>query len=279
MYFNCGSLILAKGFKVGDEVFFAGDLSRDGCWAEYVAIDHRICALKPKNVDHLTAASMPLTTLTAWETFEDKFHIPVPAPGSAAEKKNASKSVLIIAGAGGVGSVAIQLAKKVFKIGKVITTAGRKDSHDWCVKMGADLVLDRSKDWKTQLTENGIKGVDYIFACSSPDDILAELVDISNPWGHICSIVPPHKPYNVGILFGKCISLSLEYMSARPSHNFEQERQGEIFATFAKYVEDGTIQPWVGTTYDKLSIENVKAAHVLQQSGTAIGKITLNAVF
>ena len=271
--------MLAHNFKAGDEVYFSGSLSRHGSNAEYIVVDYRLLSLKPKNVSHVDAASMPLTVLTAWEALEEKFNLRIPEAGSSVEKHNASKNILIVAGAGGVGSIAIQLAKQVFKLGKVIATAGRAESATWCRNMGADLVLDRSKDWKAQLQENGITGLDYIFSCAQVDDILDTLVALANPWAHICGIVVNTKPLNMATLFRKCLTFSWEFMGSRPIHHWQQERHGEILTQFAKYVEDGTIKTWVGQTYDKVTVENMRAAHILQQSGTAIGKIAFSAVF
>lgn len=221
---------------------------------------------------------MPLTTLTAWEALEDKFHLPIPST-EAETKKNASKAILITAGAGGVGSIAIQLAKHVFKLGKVVATAGRAESADWCRKLGADVVLDRSKDWKSQLTDNGINGVDYVLACAQVDDVLDVLVSITNPTGHICGIVSNSKPLNMTALFGKSLSFSWEFMGCRPLHNFFLERHNQILSQLATLVDDGVIKSWVGTTYEVASPENIRAAHVLQSSGTAIGKIVFLPVF
>jgi len=270
---------VVTSFKAGDEVFFAGSIGRHGCHAEYVAVDHRLVGLKPKSVSHSVASSMPLTVLTAWEALEEKFHIPIPAAGSKEEADNAKKTILIIAGAGGVGSIAIQLAKNVFKVGKVVTTAGRPESATWCRNMGADLVLDRTKDWKAQVTDAGINGFDFILSCTEVDDLLDQLIALSHPWAHICGIVVNQKPLNIAALFRKCLTFSWEFMGSRPVHQYQLERHHEILTQFAKLVDDSTIKSWVGHTYDSVTLENMRAAHILQQSGTAIGKIVFDAKF
>lgn len=221
---------------------------------------------------------MPLTALTAWEAFEDKFHISIPT-NDAELKGNAEKSMLITAGAGGVGSIAIQLAKHVFKIGKVVATAGRAESATWCRNLGADLVLDRSKDWKAQLQDNGIASIDYILSCAQVDDVLDTLVSIVTPMGHICGIVVNTKPLNMSALFGKSLTFSWEFMGSRPMFHIHPERHNEILSKLATYVEDGTIKSWVGVTYDAATPENIRAGHILQASGTAIGKIAFVAAF
>lgn len=271
--------MLVQGFKAGDEVFFSGSIGRAGCCAEYVAVDYRLLAFKPKSISHLISASMPLTAVTAWEALAEKFNLAIPTPGSESEQFNASKNVLIIAGAGGVGSIAIQLAKKVFKIGKVIATAGRAESATWCRDMGADIVLDRSKDWKAQLLEHNIDGLDFILSCTEVDDLLDTLVALCHPWAHICGIVVNKKPLNLAALFRKCLTFSWEFMGSRPIHHYQQERHGQMLTQLAAYVDDGTIKSWVGTTYEKATLENIKAGHILQESGTAIGKIVYNATF
>lgn len=271
---------VAKGFKAGDEVYFAGSIVRPGANAEYVAVDYRLAALKPTSVSHLVAGSMPLTALTAWEAFEDKFHVQIPkSDDDAIAKLNASKSVLITAGAGGVGSIAIQLAKKVFKLGKVVATAGRAESATWCRKMGADVILDRNKDWKAELTDNGIEGIDYVLACAGMDDIFEKLISLVHPCAHICGIVVASQPYNVAALFGKSLTFSYEFMGSRPIHHYQLERQGEILAQLATYVDNGSIVSWIGLQYETATVENLRAGHIHQQSGSAVGKIAYVATF
>lgn len=265
-------------YKAGDEVYFSGSLGRQGSYAEYVAVDYRLVAIKPKTVDHVAAASLPLTALTAWEAFEDKFHLSLPSTDALA-KFNASKAVLITAAAGDVGSIAVQLAKHVFKIGKVIATAGRAESATWCRNLGADIILDRGKDWKSQLQDNGVSAVDYVLACHEVDDVLDTLVAITNPYGHICGIVSNVKPLNITALFGKSLSFSWEFMGCRPLHHFHIERHNEILSQLSELVDNGTIKSTVGVTYEAATPENIRAGHILQASGTAIGKIVFHAVF
>lgn len=272
-------LCIVKNLKAGDEVYFSGSIARHGCNAEYVLVHHELVSLKPKTVDFVTAASMPLTVLTAWEALEQKFGIKIPQAGSKEEAHNAKQSILIVAGAGGVGSVAIQLAKHVFKIGKVFATAGRPDSQTWCRNMGADVVIDRSKDWKDQIRDAGLNGVDYVLSCSEVDDTLDQLVALTNPCGFICGIVINHKPLNMSPLFNKSLSFSWEFMGARAIHHAHMHLQQDILDRCAQYVDNGVIKSWVGVVYDKATAENLRAAHLLQSSGTAIGKIVFKAEF
>lgn len=268
-----------KNLKNGDEVWFCGSIARDGCNAEYVAVHQDIVSLKPKSIDFVTAASMPHTMLTAWEVLEQKFHLTIPQPGSKEEAQHAKKSLLVVAGAGGVGSVAIQLAKYVFKIGTVIATAGRPDSQAWCRKMGADIIIDRKKDWKGQLRDAGINGVDYVLSCADIDDIFDQLVELTNICGFICGIVGNVKPLNTSPLFLKSLSFSYEMLFVRPVYNVDQHLHSDILNRFAPYVDNGIIKPYITVVYDKATAENLRASHLLQESGTVIGKIVFKAEF
>ena len=143
-----------KLYKKGDEVFFAGDPSRPGCNAQFMVIDERIVGVKPKSLNWAEAAGLPLTALTVWEAIEEQMHI------SLDKEKNKQKTILFVAGAGGVGSIGIQLAKTVFGL-KVVATASRKDTVDFCKKMGADYVINHKNNLKQELENVGLKGVDY----------------------------------------------------------------------------------------------------------------------
>ncbi|WP_144874276.1 zinc-binding alcohol dehydrogenase family protein, partial [Hyella patelloides] len=113
-------------FKVGDEVYYAGSITRPGTNSEYQLVDERIVGKKPRNLSFVEAAALPLTTITAWEALFERLAI-------TAHQKS---TILIINGAGGVGSIAIQLAKQVAGL-QVIATASRKETIAWCQKMGA----------------------------------------------------------------------------------------------------------------------------------------------
>lgn len=220
---------------------------------------------------------MPLTALTALEAFLDSFRIPLPK--DANDNVNASQTLLVVAGAGGAGAVAIQLAKSVFKFGKVVATARRSESIDFVRKMGADVVLDGSKDWKAQLEENGINGVNYVYVCSEIDDYFDTLVSIVLPFGRIACIVPAQRPINLMALFGKSISFSWEYMATRPINGYDLQRQGDLLAQFASFVDAGMIKHWIGTKFDTATAETLRDGHILQESGKAVGKIAYTANF
>jgi len=251
-----------KHFKVGDEVYFAGSVLRNGSYAEYVVVDERITALKPKNLSHQQAAALPLCTITAWELFEEHFHL---------DPKQHNKSILIIGGAGGVGSIAIQIAKKAYNL-KVIATASRPETIEFCKKLGADFVINHSKDLHTELKSVGFEGVDYIFCTAPPNATINQWASILNPLGHAGVILTPSQPIDLSAWFRKRLSLSFEMMFTRPINNLEPEKQGHILARLSALVEKGEIQT---TLTETLDWKDAEKAHASIESGKTIGKIVL----
>ena len=250
-------------FNVGDAVFYAGDLTRSGSNAEYQLVDERIVGRKPKNLSIAEAAAMPLTGLTAYETPFDRFKY-----NPATDK---GKSLLILAGAGGVGSIAIQLAKKLTDL-TVIATASREETQDWCKQMGADYVVDHY-ELKDQLAAEGFEQVDFIFDCVDLKSYWETAAELIKPQGHIVSITGSSEPLNLNLLKNKSVTFSWELMYTRSMHQTEDmQRQHDILNHLAQLLEDGTLQTTLTTTFEGFSVENLKEAHKLQESGKSIGK-------
>lgn len=260
----------ATHFGVGDEVYFAGDATRQGCYAEYVAVDERLVAHKPQNLSFAEAAAVPLTALTVWEALFENMGIPI-KPATAS-----SHSLLIIGGAGGVGSMAIQIAKRVAG-SYVIATASRTASSEYCKKMGADVIIDHTQNFEAQLKTTGIGGVDYILnAATSPD--FSRLVKILNPLGKICSVTGDEIALNrldVDELFYKRATLTFELMFTRSRLNIEPEKQGQILTRIAQLL-DGRVL--TSTLTQVLDWQDVQNAHRLVESGRTLGKIVLNII-
>ncbi|WP_378184961.1 zinc-binding alcohol dehydrogenase family protein [Aquimarina sp. W85] len=253
-------------FTVGDQVFYAGDLTRDGSNAEYQLVDERIVGRKPKNLSMAEAAAIPLTGLTAWESLFDRIKIH--------PTTHSTKSVLILAGAGGVGSIAIQLAKKVAGL-TVIATASRKESKSWCTKMGADFVVNHY-NLKEELAAIGHKEVDYVLDFVNINSYWDTIIECSKPQGHIVSITGSDAPINLSLLKNKSITFSFEFMYTRSMFTTNDiERQHEILNTLAGLLEKGTLQTTLTKTYQGFTVQNLKAAHALQESGKAIGKTVI----
>jgi len=260
-------------FNVGDEVYFAGSLIRDGCFAEYVLIDERIAALKPKRLSFAESAAIPLTTLTAWEAFVRLLNIEIPKTNEEKES-NAKKVVLIIAGAGGVGSIAIQLAKKVLNL-TVIASASRSETVEWCKKQGADFVINHYQPLLAQIEGLGFKGVQYVLTCC---DVTAknfdEYIDCCVPFARIAFIISSSETVNLGKLMFKSLSISGELMFTRPMYGDDLQYQHEILTKTAELLDSSVLHTTKNTELT-FNLENLVRALQLQLSGKSIGKIVL----
>ncbi len=244
-------------FQIGDEVYYAGDLSRPGCYAEYQCVDARIIAHKPKTLSFAEAASLPLTALTAWEGLHDRMHV------------SAGKSLLIIGGAGGVGSIAIQLAKLAGL--HVTATASRQESTDWCRRMGADEVVDHSGNAIAPLS------FDYIANFVNTEAYWDKIGEWIAPQGSMLLIVEPRNELRLGDpLKAKCVSIHWEFMFTRSRYQtIDMHRQGEILHDLAKLVDAGKISHTMHQLAETVSTSALAAAHGLIESGKTLGKIVL----
>lgn len=253
-------------FKEGDEVYYAGDLTRSGSNSEYQLVDERIVGFKPKNLTMAEAAAIPLTGLTAWESLFDRIKID--------PKKDHGKSILILAGAGGVGSIAIQIAKKVAGL-KVIATASRAETQAWCKDLGADYVVNH-RNLKEELDKVGFSQVDYVLDLVDLGaywDIIAEII---KPQGHIVSITGSSKPLDLNVLKRKSVSFSWELMYTRSMYDTEDiAMQHEILNKIGKMIESGEFRTTLTTTLEGFTVTNLKKAHEMQESGKTIGKTVI----
>ena len=251
-------------FSPGDEVYFAGDLSRQGSCAEFIAIDNRIVAPKPESLGYEQAAAVPLTALTAWEGLFERMGI--------MEKEN-GRSLLIVGGAGGVGSIAIQLAKQLTDL-KVIATASSDESKKFCRKMGADHIIDHSKPLLAQLKKDGFEGADYIYNTYDPR-IIPQLSEVLNPFGKICLILPSITPIDnktMVDLFFKSATITYELMFTRPVYGVEPEKQGEILEKVGKLFDSNKL---MSRASQILSWTDFKKAHQQIKTTHTIGKIVM----
>ncbi|MCX2477018.1 zinc-binding alcohol dehydrogenase family protein [Pedobacter sp. MC2016-05] len=254
-----------KHFKAGDEIYYSGDLNRQGCYAEYQLVDERIVGKKPVNQSFPEAAAVPLTLLTAWEIIFERMRI---------NDRDSGKSVLIIGGAGGVGSIAIQLAKKVLGL-KVIATASRKESRDWCLLHGADFVVDHNS-LIGNVREAGFENVDYILDFVNLNQYWDALIELIKPQGSIGSISDPTADVNLRGMKSKSISFHWELMFTRSMFQTEDmEQQSNILEKAKKLFEKGILKSTINKRFNGFTVENVKAAHELLESGTSIGKIVV----
>lgn len=253
-------------FEVGDPVFYAGDITKQGSNAEYQIIDERIVGKKPTSLSLEEAAVIPLTGLTAWEILFDRIRIN--------PEKDKGKSILIIGGAGGVGSIAIQLAKKIAGL-TVIATASRPETIDWCKKQGADFVVNH-KDLVASVREAGFEYVDFILDFVDTNTYWDTMVELIKPQGHIASITGSSDPVVLNKLKNKSASFSWELMYTRSMFETDDmQEQHNILNKIADLLDDGTLKTTLNETLLGLTAENFKKAHELLESGKTIGKIAI----
>jgi NADPH:quinone reductase len=257
-------------FRKGDEVFFAGNIARRGCNSEYTVVDSRIVGRKPASLSFIEAAALPLTALTVWEGMVEGCGIPL-APQPANPKR-----ALVVGGAGGVGSIGIQILSRVCGL-KVVATASRPQSAEFCRKMGAHVVIDHTKDLKAQLTANGIDAVDYVLNTSNPDTNFDALTPLMAPMGKMCSLHPVTKQVDLASLYVRRITMVYELMFARPLLNVQPEMQGAILDHVSALVDAGTLRTTL-VTQMPWTLAGLAEAHEYSQSGKAIGKMVLGPV-
>jgi zinc-binding alcohol dehydrogenase family protein len=252
-------------FKKGDKVWYAGAIERSGANAEYHLVDERIVSLMPKTLNFADAAALPLTSLTAWEILFDRFKINSDSQGT----------LLVIGGAGGVGSIMIQLAKKLTQL-KVVATASRPDTIEWVKKMGADVVINHRNPLSEELAKTDYKSADYVASLTHTDQHLAEIEKLLTPQGHMAVIDDP-KTLDIMPFKLKSISIHWELMFTR--HLFKTPdmiEQHHILAKVADLVDKGLIQSTKQRHLGVINAENLIRAHQIQESGTAIGKTVLS---
>ncbi len=253
-------------FKVGDQVYYAGDLTKDGCNAEYQLIDERIVGHKPKSLSLAESAALPLTALTAYESLFDRIKIN--------PEKDKGKTVLILAGAGGVGSITIQIAKKLANL-TVIATASRPDSIQWCKDLGADYVVNHY-DLKAELEKIGHTEVNYILDFVDLKGYWETAAEIIKPQGHIVTITGSADPLHLNLLKEKSVTFSYEFMYTRSMFTTDDmEKQHQILNEIAELMDNGTLKPTLTTTLEGFTVENLKKAHQMQESGKTIGKTVI----
>jgi zinc-binding alcohol dehydrogenase family protein len=255
-------------FKPGDTVYYAGSRTRPGGNSELHLVDERIVGRKPRSLRFADAAALPLTTLTAWEALFERM-------GISKTGAHGGRTVLVIGGAGGVGSIAVQLAKRLARM-RVIATASRPESSTWVHDLGADAVIDHTKDLAGQLAELGRPDVDYILCCNSTDAHFPAFAGIIAPQGKICSIVGTQRPVDLAPLMQKSVTFAWELMFTRPTFQTpDMQLQHQILDEAAALVEEDTLKSTVATRLSPINAANLKQAHAQLEGGHVVGKIVL----
>ncbi|MGN2485188.1 zinc-binding alcohol dehydrogenase family protein [Acinetobacter calcoaceticus] len=254
-------------FKIGDEVWYAGALNRQGSNSELQLVDERIVGHKPKTLEPTAAAALPLTAITAWEMLFDRLQVPKVAPENT--------SILVIGGAGGVGSITIQLLKQLTNLA-IITTASRAETKEWVKQLGADYVLDHSQPLAPQIKQLGLNAPLYVFSTTQTDQHLSDIVELIAPQGHFGLIDDPAqldiKPFK-----SKSVSVHWEFMFTRSMYQTQDMvKQSELLNEVAELVDAGKIKTTVTQTLTPINAQNLKLVHQQIESGTTKGKIVLH---
>ncbi len=268
----CG-IVLAKGaacelFDIGDRVFYAGDITKPGCNSQYHTVDQRLVGQAPKSLSAAESAAMPLTSITAWEGLFDRLRVDL-------EADNSDRTILIIGGAGGVGSIAIQLAARVAGL-RVITTASKPESIDWCLRQGAELVVNHYKDLPGQLRSLGFTELDYILCCNDTDMHFEAMCDLIRPQGLICAMVDNRKPLDNAKLKSKSAGLVWEFMFTRAMFECDDIlEQHHILNEVARLLDEGILSCTMRERLSPIDAANMKTAHAKLESGSMLGKFVL----
>lgn len=253
------------GYAIGDAVFYAGDVTRPGTNSEFHAVDERIVGRKPASLDFVESAGLPLTSITAWEMLFDSFRL--------SQGGGAGQSLLVIGGAGGVGSILIQLAKKLTGL-TVIATASRPETQDWVRRMGADHVVDHRGDLVAQLRDLGM-APDYVAALTATDQHWAAIVELIAPRGHVALIDDP-EGLDISPAKPKALSISWEFMFTRSTFGTSDiEAQRDLLNRVSEMLDSGTLISTVTERAEALTVETLTQAHLRQESGRVIGKQVL----
>lgn len=256
-----------KGFKVGDEVFYAGSLIRPGANSQFHLVDERIVGKKPKTLSNAEAAALPLTAITAWEMLFDRLDIRKPVPGAA-------NAIVIIGGAGGVGSIAIQLVRALTDV-TVIATASRPETQEWVRSLGAHHVIDHSKPLAEQVAALGIGAPAFVFSTTETHRHLKEVMELIAPQGRFGLIDDPDSLDVLGFK-RKAVSIHWELMFTRSIfETADIAEQGRLLNEVSRLIDEGKIRTTVTETISPINAANLKKAHAAIESGKTKGKLVL----
>lgn len=252
-------------FQPGDEVYYAGSVVRAGSYAELQCVDERIVGHKPRTLGFAEAAALPLTTITAWEMLFDRLRLAASAEGS----------MLIVGGAGGVGSIATQLSRQLTRL-KIISTASRPETVQWCQRMGAHHVIDHRQPLASQVKAIVSGGVNCVLALTKTEDHFDQLIEAMAPQSAMVLIENPARPLDIVKLKLKSISLHWEFMFTRSRYETtDMGEQGRLLNEVAALVDAGRIVSTMQTNLGAINAANLRQAHALVESGKTNGKIVL----
>jgi NADPH:quinone reductase len=256
----------ARLFMRGDEVFYAGSVGRQGADMEFHLVDERIVGRKPRSLDFAAAAALPLTAITAWEAMFDRLDVAKPVPGAA-------RAILILGGAGGVGSIAIQLARQLTDL-TIVATASRPETVQWAKDMGAHHVVDHKKALAPQFAALDLGGPAFIFATSPIGGLIGDLAELIAPQGRIALI--NGEAVDLFVFRPKSVSIHHELMFTRPLfQTADMEAQHRLLNEVAYLVDSGRVRSTMRENYGRIDAANLMRAMRFLKSGGAIGKVVL----
>ncbi len=259
----------ARLFKVGDRVWYAGDITRAGSNAELQLVDERIVGRAPASQGNAHAAALPLTAITAWELLFDRFGVTPETQGT----------LLIVGAAGGVGSILIQLARQLTQL-TVVASASRPDTVAWVRELGAHQVVDHRLPLAAEVTRlvdaGHITPVTHVASLTQTESHFDQLVELLAPQGKLALIDDPASPLDVMALKRKSLSLHWELMFTRSLfQTADMQAQHDLLNRVAELVDAGKLRSTCAEHYGVINAANLKRAHALIESGTARGKIVL----
>ncbi|AKJ31316.1 zinc-binding alcohol dehydrogenase family protein [Caldimonas brevitalea] len=262
-----------QGFRPGDRVWYAGAIDRPGSNAEQQLVDARIVAKAPSRLSDAEAAALPLTTITAWELLFDRLQVPRAAP----QPQSAGPAALLITGgAGGVGSILIQLARQLTDL-TIVATASRPSSREWCLALGVHHVIDHREPFVPQLQALALPPLRYAASLTHTPQHYAQLVEALAPQGRL-ALIDDFEPGDIDVmaLKGKCLSLHWEMMFARSLHQTpDMAEQGRLLGEVAALVEAGRVRSTLSDNLGPINAANLRRAHALVESGQVQGKLVL----
>ncbi|AUW41590.1 zinc-binding alcohol dehydrogenase family protein [Rhizobium leguminosarum] len=254
-------------FRPGDEVFYSGVISRPGSNAEFHLVDERIVGAKPKSLGFAAAAALPLTSITAYEALFDRLKVQDAVSG-------AGRSILIIGGAGGVGSIAIQIARALTDL-TVIATASRPETQDWVKELGAHHVVDHSRPIAPQVAALGIGAPGFIFSTTNTDSHIGDVVEAIAPQGRFALIDDP-KTLDIVPFKRKAVSVHWELMFTRPLYGTpDMIEQHKLLNKISELIDGGKIRTTLSEIVGPINAANLKTAHAMVESGRMKGKTVL----
>ncbi|MET0616422.1 MAG: zinc-binding alcohol dehydrogenase family protein [Luteibacter sp.] len=255
-------------FKVGDAVWYAGELERPGANSQRHVVDERLVGRKPSTLSMAEAAALPLTAVTAWELMFDRMGIAHDAQGRPA-------SLLVVGAAGGVGSIAVQLARRLTGL-TVIGTASRPETRAWVESMGAHHVVDHAQPLDEAVRKVAPEGVDYVLSLTRTEQHFAALVDVLKPQGKLGLIDDPAELIDIRLMKRKSLSLHWEFMYTRSMFRTDDmAEQGHLLDEVANLVDAGVLRTTLRENLGTIEAANMRKAHALLESGRTIGKVVL----